>query len=154
MRILSFEILPWPEGVLKACARGSRQFRFPHVRRTGQTRSAMLYLPVHVDLLCTPVASLDRRQLEFAPAGWYTMTGTDEIGLVDVPIEPRARRLEPAPAIVKIDVEGVGLPALRGISRTLAACRPLLMIEKNDDLRFVRRAALTDRDIMQPPRND
>ncbi len=141
MRILSFEILPWLEGVLKLVREDLANFDFRMFGLADRTSSATLYVPVYVDLLCTPWASLDRSQFDLAHrrAEWHTMTGADEIELVEVPIELRALDdLNLAPAIVKIDVEGAELPALRGMSRTLAAYRPLVMIEKNDDLRFVR----------------
>jgi len=141
MRILSFEILPWLEGVLKLVRADVANFDFRMFGVSDQTRSATLYVPVYVDLLCTPWASLDRGQFELPHrrAEWHTMTGADEIELVEVPIALRALDdLNLAPTIIKIDVEGVELPTLRGMRRTLAAYRPLVMIEKNDDLRFVQ----------------
>jgi FkbM family methyltransferase len=55
-------------------------------------------------------------------------------------IEVRVRRLDdyrgaaglPAPSVIKVDVEGAEAEVLRGASATIAACRPVLMVELHD----------------------
>ncbi len=42
--------------------------------------------------------------------------------------------LDLSPSIVKIDVEGFELSVLRGLERTIARCRPLLLLETPPDV--------------------
>lgn len=57
----------------------------------------------------------------------------DELEVTEVQVQ--VRRLDEmalAPALIKMDVEGFELPALRGLARTLAEHKPILMIERSD----------------------
>jgi FkbM family methyltransferase len=63
----------------------------------------------------------------------------DELEVTEIEVE--VRRLDDlglAPALIKMDVEGFELPALRGLERTLAEHRPVLMIERSDKHEEVR----------------
>jgi len=140
MRIMSFEILPVLRGVLELLRERVSNFDFRMCGISDHDGVAELFVPVFDDLLCTPLASLHRAA--FTPthrlAEWKLFTGQDDFELLQLPVElATLDRFALAPEIIKIDVEGGEMAALRGMERTLATWRPLVMCEKGLDEAFV-----------------
>jgi FkbM family methyltransferase len=119
-----------PNFEYRVIAAGSREGEF------------LLYTPCYGGLPITGEASLHpprpgqidwiRRQVRrFDPSKFAVL----EQRVRTVPLDSLALR----PAFIKIDVEGAELEVLRGLRRTLAECRPLILIETSDEFEHVRK---------------
>lgn len=140
LHILSFEAVPFIAPVLALVARDVADFDFRMVGISDRDQESILYIPVFKHLMCTPLASFSIPNFEqdHRQAGWRQDTGDAELELLDVPVrEATLDSFNLAPRIIKIDVEGAELAALKGMRRTLVEHRPIVMCERNDNLQFV-----------------
>lgn len=140
MRVVSFEIIPFLEDVLRMISFDVPNFEFRMTGVSDTTGSAKMYVPVHGNLLCTPLASLtlDNFTPDHRHEAWRRDTGADEFELVEMSVQLIAiDDLYYHPFAIKIDVEGAEMLALRGMEQTLLRAKPIVMCEKNEDLTFV-----------------
>ncbi len=140
MDVLSFEIIPILKSVLTLVRDRVPRFEFRMCGISDHSGSATLYIPTAGDLLCTPLASLNLETFatDNRLSDWKKFTGQDEFELLELPVEiATLDELALIPSIVKIDVEGAELAALRGMERTLNTWHPIVMCEKGLDQAFI-----------------
>jgi len=132
--ILSVEALPSHRGDLEFVKRAIPRFDYRIAAAADVNGTATLHVPVWrgYELPAESslrredaVAVLDRLRAEGATEG--------ELRLDEVQVERRRLdELELAPAFLKIDVEGAELGVARGMRETLAAHRPVTMVERSE----------------------
>lgn len=130
--IVSFEPNPalWPELDFVANVLGAR-FSYRRVGLGPEAGSMTLFVPHLGNLPITTRASLSREdalahcetlEKEVNRKAAVRETTVDVVTFDSLGLRPDA---------IKIDVEGYELHVLEGMRQTLAACRPMLMIESN-----------------------
>ncbi|HUP56858.1 MAG TPA: FkbM family methyltransferase [Bdellovibrionota bacterium] len=143
--ILSLEPNPLLEPELRFVKRllGSRfQYRMVGAGERDETRP--IYVPRVQGVPFPQEASFVPGQLARDPAFRNRLraaTGRDDrpVELSEVPLSIlRVDGLGIKPSVVKLDVQGFELEALRGMTETLATARPLLMIENGEGMAELR----------------
>jgi FkbM family methyltransferase len=130
LEILSFE----PNRLLEPELHATRKLLGPlfdyHMVGLGRRDATLtLYCPVAGETPLTPWATGDRASIERNRAVIEREVGT-KISVTAVPVEIRRfDDLDLSPLAIKIDVEGLELEVLSGMTETLARCEPILMIE-------------------------
>lgn len=132
--IFSIEPNPGHERDLKMVARFVKDFEYRMCAVGAEPGRATLYVPVYGRIELTGEASL---LADDAARGFWveshTADNASEIELREIDVEViRIDDLGIAPAWVKIDVEGAEMHALRGMEKTLAEHRPVVMVEGSD----------------------
>jgi FkbM family methyltransferase len=136
-RIKSFEPTAFSYAIADRVSRvfdGSEVFNFG---LSDKKETLPIHTPVIDGLLITPLASLDPGM--FAPGGTMhkflheNVAGGAPVSIFreEVKLE-RGDDLALAPDVMKIDVEGAELKVLRGLRKTIAENRPMIMTEKSD----------------------
>jgi FkbM family methyltransferase len=132
--ILSIEANPTLEPDLRLIKRLLRNFDYMICAAAEENGTIELHVPVYRGLPVTGEASIDARAAQHGY--WLEQQSIsdagDEVRLLR--IEVVARRLDDlglAPSFVKVDVEGAELRALTGLSRTIEAHRPILLLERS-----------------------
>jgi FkbM family methyltransferase len=133
------EANPFHERDLRQLSRVLRSFRYLICCAGEAEGTAVLHVPVHHGLPLTGEASL--LEIDGAHTWWVhqqrallghaATEGSDESWLVPVRVQ-RLDDLALTPSFVKVDVEGAEATALRGLSQTLADCRPVVLVEDSD----------------------
>jgi len=143
LQVLSFEpntALRW--SLLLIALMHPRRFRFS-LRGLGEQRQVMtLHVPTTGQMDLSSNASLDASEFDkgyvkqrlagysHQAAGHY---GFRQRQVKLLPLD----ELQLTPVAIKIDVEGWEMQTLQGMQQTLARCHPLLMIEINNQHRFM-----------------
>jgi FkbM family methyltransferase len=133
-RIVAFEPNPLLRPALEkvAAALGNVVTHFVGLGSANEHR--YLYTPIIDGLIVTPLGSMDLATLE-APSQINYMKDLacdKKIVLLRNEVEIRpGDGFDLQPTAVKIDVEGFEVEVVRGLRSTLAACRPLLLIERS-----------------------
>jgi FkbM family methyltransferase len=127
--ILSVEANRQLEPDLRFLKRFLRRFDYLIAAAGDHRGEAELTFPVYRGVPITGEASLvsDARR-----PWWARLHGLrgSEFTRATVPVDVRPLdELNVAPAVIKLDVEGYELPAVRGLRRTLETHRPILMVE-------------------------
>ena len=92
----------------------------------------MLYIPVYKRFALTALATLSAEDARDLPDRWMFVNNFEAGQLRLEPQTVRCIRIDDLklnPILVKIDIEGGELPALRGMEETLKRSRPVLIIE-------------------------
>lgn len=132
MRILSFELIPLLEGVLRLVRERTPNSDFRMLGLSDAPQRTSLYIPVFNSLLCTPWTSLSTEVFEtdLRRDGWRQITGQDDFELLRLDVEISTVDTQMLrPTAMKIDVEGAELKVLNGARATLTKHRPVLLIE-------------------------
>ena len=134
--ILSIEALPSHRGDLEFVQRTIPRFDYRIAAAAAEGGTATLYVPVWKGYELPAESSL-RREDAVAVLDRLRAEGAsgDALRLDEVEVERRRLdELELTPAFVKIDVEGAELGVVRGLWETLAAHRPVMMVERSDSV--------------------
>lgn len=132
--ILSFEPNPYHEPDLRFLKRWVRNFDYRLCAAGDRDGTATLYVPVYRNLPLTGEASFLREQ---ALANYWARehlrrNGEDVIRLTEVPVEvKRLDDLHWKPDFIKIDVQGFEAKVVAGLRNTIAAQRPVMLIERS-----------------------
>lgn len=132
--ILSVEALPSHRGDLRFVKRAIRDFDFRIAAAADSDGAAVLHVPVWRGYELPAEASL-RREDAAAVLERLRREGAaeDELRLDEVAVQRlRLDELGLAPDFVKVDVEGAELGVVHGLLETIAAHRPLLMLERSE----------------------
>jgi FkbM family methyltransferase len=136
-RIKSFEPTSFSFAVAEKVARVFEDCEVFNFGLSDEPATLPIYTPVIDGLLITPLTSLDPAMFE--PGGTMHAFLTNDIAKgAPVSIYREDVRLECGddlaldPDVMKIDVEGAELRVLKGLSKTIARCQPLIMTEKSD----------------------
>jgi FkbM family methyltransferase len=133
--ILSFEPNRFYEGRLKWISSRLTNFSYQMVGIGEAACETKLYIPVYKGFVLTALGALSPEYAEDLTGRGMFVRNFDAKQLR---IEPqtiqiiRIDDLKLNPVLVKIDIEGGELPALRGMEETLKRSRPVLIIEHNN----------------------
>ncbi|MBT8587060.1 FkbM family methyltransferase [Polynucleobacter paneuropaeus] len=113
-QIISFEPLEGPARVFKALFASDTNVRLHEVAIGPMTRRSIIHISAHED------------SSSLLPIGSIQVTnypGTQEIGLAEVEVRPLTSLLKkegiPSPALIKLDVQGFEMEALKGCENLL-----------------------------------
>lgn len=132
--ILSIEPNRYHEPDLRFLKRRLRGFDYLLCAAGEHNGAAVLYVPVYRSLPLTGEASFHREQ---ALGNYWVREqlgpdGTGAVRLVELPVEvKRLDDLGLRPDFIKIDVQGSEASVVAGLGRTIAATRPVLLIERS-----------------------
>jgi FkbM family methyltransferase len=132
--ILSLEPLPSHRGDLEFVRRVIPGHRFMIAGAGAESREATLFVPMLGSYQLPAESALDREDAA-AVLERLRSEGADPSRLHLKEVEVHLVRLDELgldPDFVKIDVEGAELGVLEGLAETIAASRPVLMIERSD----------------------
>jgi FkbM family methyltransferase len=156
--ILSLEPNRALEPALRNLARRlGPSFTYRMIALGERTESRTLHIPTVAGIEFSQLASLDRAALEHnedvAQLLEY-VTGsrsfTIQIRTIDV---VRGDELMLAPGVIKLDVEGGELAALRGLEQTIRTHRPLILVESYGPVEFLESLGY-ERLIRNPDTNE
>ena len=132
--ILSIEPNPYHERDLRLLKRILSRFDYRICAAGDEEGVVTLHVPAYRGVPITGEASVHERA---ADRTWWMQehlrdADSDRFSVQEwvVPVR-RLDDLGVEPAFVKLDVEGFELPVLRGLARTLARYRPIVMVERN-----------------------
>lgn len=133
--ILSIEANPGLERDLRLVKRFVRNFDYRICAASDEAGPLTLHIPVFRGLALTGEASMHASVA--LDAYWVSEQGVagdgDRLETRDAQVQSiRLDDLGLAPAFVKIDVEGFELEVLRGLSATLAAHHPIVLVERQE----------------------
>lgn len=140
--IFSVEANRLLEGDLRFVARIVPRFEFRILAAGDSPGQLTLHVPVYRGIGLTGAASLDR---EVVTDHWCVRemvaegVDSDQFEIVAQPVEVRPLdELGLEPDFVKIDVEGVELEVVHGLTDTIARCRPIILIERSRSFEPIR----------------
>jgi FkbM family methyltransferase len=128
--VLSVEISPRHEPTLRRLKTRMKGFDYVLVG-AGEVHDALrLYTPTYKGILLHTFAGVDSRNIKQALVVAFGQKVADRCIMLNdnVVIRP-LDELNVDPAFIKIDVEGMGNPVLRGLRRTIERSHPAMMIE-------------------------
>ncbi len=149
-RILSIEPNPLLEQYLKKIKAKDERFDYLISGAGATPGRARFFVPTYGAVVLDTATSTDSDLVFKAVKNWFgpAVATKTKISFFESPIV-RLDDLELTPAIVKIDAEGHDYDALVGLSKTIDACRPVIIIEMEWTPNEKIQAFLADRRYQQ-----
>lgn len=134
-RVLSLEPNRWHEASLKRLKKKLKGFDYRIVGAGQETCRQDLHMPFYQGVPIYTAASLYKDYVDVSMRRQFAQHAGHKVEYVTQSVEiVRLDDWALTPDIIKIDTEGFEYEVLLGLSRTIARCRPFIMLEYNPDL--------------------
>jgi FkbM family methyltransferase len=143
--ILSIEADPTHKRALERVKRKIHNFDYRIVGAGDSSEALVLYTPCIRGIPIHALTSGDLDYLKVSVTRDFGSAAAARVKYLEHSVQTMSLDdLEVSPDIIKIDIEGYELPALRGLSKTIARTRPTILMEFTPEF-FVKSAAFLEK---------